>query len=102
MSPELRLSVTYPAVGVTTMIVNPRCNVARFSYEVFHDRIDQGIDSIRNSSSYALVKMGVPSSSFWIAFLMSSLASSVRQLFHHCRSFPINPKVMSSMTSIWG
>ena len=25
------------------------CNVARFSYEVFHDRIDQGIDSIRDT-----------------------------------------------------
>ena len=25
------------------------CDVARFSYEVFHDRIDQGIDSIRDT-----------------------------------------------------
>ena len=39
---------------------------------------------------------------FWIAFLMSSLTFSVRQLFHHCRSFPVNPKVMSFMTSVWG
>ena len=43
---------------VTQLIVNPRCNVARFSYEMFHDHIDQGIDSIKNSSSYALVKDG--------------------------------------------
>ena len=41
---------------VTQLIVNPRCNVARFSYEVFHDHVDQGVDFIRNSSSYALVK----------------------------------------------
>ena len=25
---------------VTQLIVNPRCDVARFSYEVFHDSID--------------------------------------------------------------
>ena len=43
---------------VTQLIVNPRCNVARSSYEVFHDRVDQGVDFIRNSSSYALVKDG--------------------------------------------
>ena len=43
---------------VTQLVVNPRCDVAWFSYEVFHDRIDQGIDSIRNSFSYALVKDG--------------------------------------------
>ena len=43
---------------VTQLIVNPRCNVARFSYKVFHDHVDQGVDFIRNSSSYALVKDG--------------------------------------------
>ena len=43
---------------VTQLIVNPRCDVARFSYEVFHDRIDQGVDSIGNTSTYALVKDG--------------------------------------------
>ena len=26
---------------VTQLVVNPRCDVARFPYEVFHDRIDQ-------------------------------------------------------------
>ena len=48
------LSVTYPPFGV----VNPRCDIAGFSYEVFHDRIDQGIDSVRNSFSSAFIKDG--------------------------------------------
>ena len=43
---------------VNQLIVNPRCNVARFSYKVFHDHIDQGVNSIKNSSSYAFVKDG--------------------------------------------
>ena len=34
---------------VNQLIVNPRCDIAGFSYEVFHDRIDQGIDSIRDT-----------------------------------------------------
>ena len=42
---------------ITSLIVNPGCDV-RFSYEVFHNRIDQGFNSIRNSSSYAFVKDG--------------------------------------------
>ena len=41
---------------VTQLIVNPRCDIAGFTYEVFHDRIDQGIDSIGNSFAYAFVK----------------------------------------------
>ena len=49
---------------VTQLIVNPRCDVVRFSYEVFQDRVDQGVNSVRNSFSYALVKDGLPSSSF--------------------------------------
>ena len=49
-----------------------------------------------------LSKMGVLSSSFWIAFLISSLDPSIRQLFHHCKSLLMNPKVMSSMTFVWG
>ena len=43
---------------VTQLVVNPRCNIAKFSYEVFHDRVDQGVNSVRNSFSYALVKDG--------------------------------------------
>ena len=43
---------------VTQLVVNPRCNVAGFSYEVFHDCINQGVDSIGNTSSYAFVKDG--------------------------------------------
>ena len=49
---------------VTQFVINLRCNIARFSYEVFHDRVDQGVNSVRNSFSYALVKDGLPSSSF--------------------------------------
>ena len=86
---------------VTQLVLNPRCDITGFSHEVFHDRIDQSIDSVRDSFSYAFVKDGVPSSSFWTTCLLSSLDSSVRQLFHHCRSFPMNPRDMSSMTSIW-
>ena len=41
---------------VTQLIVNPRCDIAGFSNEVFHDRIDQGIDSVRNSFSSAFIK----------------------------------------------
>ena len=41
---------------VTQLVVNPRCDIARFTYEVFHDRVDQGIDSIGNTSSYAFIK----------------------------------------------
>ena len=44
---------------VTQLVVNPRCDVAGFSYEVFHDHIDQGVDSVGNTSSYAFVKDGV-------------------------------------------
>ena len=44
---------------VTQLVVNPRCDVVGFSYEVFHDRINQGIDSIGNTSSYVFVKDGV-------------------------------------------
>ena len=44
---------------VTQLVINLRCDVAGFSYEVFHDRIDQGIDSVGNTSSYAFVKDGV-------------------------------------------
>ena len=44
---------------VTQLVVSPRCDVAGFSYEVFHDLIDQGVYSIGNASSYALVKDGV-------------------------------------------
>ena len=43
---------------VTQLVINPRCNIARFSYEVFHDRVDQGIDSVRDTFSYAFVKDG--------------------------------------------
>ena len=50
---------------VTQLVVNPRCDVARFSYEVFHDRIDQGIDSVKNTSSYAFIKDRV----FFLIFL---------------------------------
>ena len=46
-------------------------------------------------------KMGSPSSSFWTACLISSLDSFVRQLLYHYRSFPVNPKTVSSMTSKW-
>ena len=48
---------------VTQLVVNPRCDVAGFTYEVFHDRIDQGIDSVRNSSSYAFIKN-------WVLFVI--------------------------------
>ena len=44
---------------VTQLVINPRCDVAGFTFEVFHDRIDQGIDSVRDTSSYAFVKDGV-------------------------------------------
>ena len=47
-----------PTSKVTQLVVNPRCDIARFSYEVFHDRIDQGIDSVRNSFSSAFIKDG--------------------------------------------
>ena len=30
----------YITSKVTQLVVNPRCDVAGFSYEVFHDRID--------------------------------------------------------------
>ena len=43
---------------VTQLVVDPRCDVAKFPYEMFHDCIDQGINSVRNSSSYAFVKDG--------------------------------------------
>ena len=43
---------------VTQLVINPRCNIARSSYEVFHDRVDQGIDSVRDTFSYAFVKDG--------------------------------------------
>ena len=52
---------------VTQLVVNPKCDVAGFSYEVFHDRIDQGVNSVGNTSSYALVKDGV----FVLIFLYS-------------------------------
>ena len=61
---------------VTQLIVNPRCDVARFSYEVFHDRLDQGIDSVRDSFSYAFVKDG---GSFLIFF--DSIFDVVLRLF---------------------
>ena len=32
--------------GELQLVVNPRCDVARFPYEVSHDHINQGIDSI--------------------------------------------------------
>ena len=43
---------------VTQLVINPRCDVAGFSYEVFHNRVDQGIDSVRDTFSYAFVKDG--------------------------------------------
>ena len=43
---------------VTQLVINSRCDIAGFYYEVFHDRIDQGIDSVRNSFSYMFVKDG--------------------------------------------
>ena len=33
--------------------------------------------------------------------LMSSLDTSVRQLFHYCWSLPVNPNAIISMTSLW-
>ena len=47
------------ASKVTQLVINPKCDVAGFSYEAFHDRIDQGVDSVGNTSSYAFIKDGV-------------------------------------------
>ena len=44
---------------VTQLVINPRCDIAGFTYEVFLNRIDQGIDSVGNTSSYVFVKDGV-------------------------------------------
>ena len=85
---------------ITQLIVNPGCDVAWFSYEVFHDRIDQGVNSIRNSSTYAFVKDGGSFLIFLDCILDIFPNPSVRQLFHHCRSLPVNPEDMSSMTSV--
>ena len=45
-----------PTSKVTQLVVDPRCDIAGFSYKVFHDRINQGIDSIKNSFSSSFIK----------------------------------------------